>query len=83
MARDDKGRFLPMQCSDPNCCGTLMLDSSFGGPIWQCDGLTHDTDTGPLRPCGRSYPASTSEGRARHEQFDGNGRSRANGGFCS
>lgn len=81
--RDDKGRFLPVICTDPNCGGVLMLDSSFGSPIWQCDGLTHDTDAGPLRPCERSYPASIGEGRVLHERYDGNGRLRANGGFCS
>lgn len=60
-----------------------MLDSMIGQPVWQCDGLTHDTATGPLRACNRSYPASTAEGRALHDRYDGNGRLRSSGGFCA
>lgn len=55
--RDDKGRFLALFCNDLNCCGVLMLDSWFGQPVWQCDGLTYDRADGPLRPCTRIYPA--------------------------
>lgn len=55
--RDRVGRFLPVSCNDPNCDGRLVLDMQFGRPQWICDGLTHDTDTGPLRPCERSFEA--------------------------
>lgn len=55
--RDRTGRFLPVLCNDPNCDGKLVLDIQYGHPHWICDGLTHDTDTGPLRPCNRSYDA--------------------------
>ncbi len=55
--RNEKGRFLPVLCDDPNCGGALQLDSFFGRPVWSCDGLTHETDDGPLIACPRSYPA--------------------------
>jgi hypothetical protein len=55
--RDDRGRFLPIFCDDPNCDGSLELDKEFGSWSWICNGLTHDTDEGPLRACNRSYPA--------------------------
>lgn len=56
--RDEQGRFLPIFCDNPNCDGELQLDSFFGRAIWSCNGLTHETDTGPLIACNRSYPAA-------------------------
>jgi hypothetical protein len=55
--RGKDGRFLLIQCSDPNCDGILQLDYEYGRPSWICNGLTHDTDDGPLRACDRSYDA--------------------------
>jgi fructose-1,6-bisphosphatase len=67
--RDTNGRFLPRLCNDPNCDGSLVLDSyvSLGVvyPVWRCDGLTHQTDDGPLEACGRSYAAARAALKAR------------------
>lgn len=49
------GRVLRTLCDDPNCDGVLQPDVMYGRPVWTCDGLTHDTDTGPLRACDRSF----------------------------
>lgn len=51
--RDDHGRFLSRACPDPNCGGTFQPDRC---GWWRCDGLTHDTDTGPLYACPREIP---------------------------
>jgi hypothetical protein len=51
--REPNGRLLSAKCPDPNCSGTLQEDTFFGRPVWTCDGLTHDTDDGPLRACSR------------------------------
>lgn len=55
--RGEDGRFLPIFCTDPRCDGVLMLDNEYGHHHWICNGLTHDTDVGPLRACSRSYSA--------------------------
>lgn len=50
--RDKSGRFVSQHCPDPNCSGELVYeDDKWFGPQLVCDGLTHDTDTGPLRAC--------------------------------
>jgi len=42
------GRFVSRRCPDPNCGGYLQVESDG----WlRCDGLTHDTEDGPLREC--------------------------------
>jgi len=56
--RDEKGRYLAWLCDDLNCCGVLMLDDGWSGPVWRCDGLTHDGRGGPLVACQRVYTAS-------------------------
>lgn len=53
--RDPQGRFLRSLCDDPNCNGVLQPDVAYRRPIWACDGLTHDTDDGPLRACDRTF----------------------------
>jgi hypothetical protein len=53
--RGKDGRFHLIHCDDLNCDGVLQLDYEFGTPRWICNGLTYDTDTGPLRACDRSY----------------------------
>lgn len=55
--RGKDGRFLLIQCGDPNCDGVLQLDYYFGRPSWVCNGLTYDRDGDPLRACDRSYEA--------------------------
>lgn len=55
--RGEDGRFLPIFCNDPNCDGSLELDNEFNHARWICNGLTHDTNEGPLRACNRSYAA--------------------------
>ena len=32
---DDKGRYVPLLCPDPDCSGMLKLE----GDVWTCDGL--------------------------------------------
>jgi hypothetical protein len=49
------GRFVAVLCPDPNCDGILIPDMYWGNPIWACNGLTHDTDEGELRPCERTF----------------------------
>lgn len=55
------GRFLPRNCTDPNCDGQTVADTDelwLGGPkrqIARCDGLTHVGDDGPLIACERTY----------------------------
>jgi len=49
------GRVLRSLCNDPNCNGSLQADTFYGRPVWTCDGLTHDTDDGPLRACDRWF----------------------------
>lgn len=55
------GRFVATRCDDQNCDGILqfVVERHFGEqyPTWQCDGLTHRTDDGPLEACGRSFDA--------------------------
>lgn len=56
--RNESGRFVSPRCDDPNCDGSLTYqperDGRFETDYWLCDGLTHDTDNGPLRACARS-----------------------------
>ena len=41
LPRDDKGRFVPLDC--PNCgCGRLRLEDTRG--VWECDGLMDPED---------------------------------------
>lgn len=60
--RDDRGRFLPVNCPDPNCGGQTVSDfreAWVGGPqhpIARCDGLTHLDDDSPLFACKREHP---------------------------
>lgn len=55
--RGKDGRFLLIQCADPNCDGILELDYQWGAARWICNGLTYDRDHDPLRACDRSYDA--------------------------
>lgn len=54
--RDEAGRYVPVLCTDPNCCGKLVWeDGGIWGKGWLCDGLTHDDEPGsPLRACTRT-----------------------------
>jgi hypothetical protein len=57
----ETGRFLSPNCDDPNCGGRLVATTQpapFHEPIWACDGLTHETDRGPLVACGLEFPRS-------------------------
>lgn len=65
--RTPDGRFLRRECDDPNCDGVLCPERSYGSPIWACNGLTHDTDTGPLRACDRSFERSPSNAELSKE----------------
>lgn len=49
--RDDKGRFVPLNC--PVCgCGTLRLEVERGASCWRCDGLLDpENDLAPLEAC--------------------------------
>ena len=55
--RGEFGQFISRKCPDPNCSGKLVYSEpfvSYGyryGGFWYCDGLTYDTETGPLRAC--------------------------------
>lgn len=55
--RDEQGRLASTKCPDPNCGGALVHEVIPENPwtpaqhSWRCDGLTHDTDDGPLRAC--------------------------------
>lgn len=56
---DDKGRFVPFMCPDPNCSGKLVLE----GDVWVCDGLVDPNDENKeLQEChfmhvdGDKYP---------------------------
>lgn len=41
---DDKGRFVPLACRNPDCSyGTLRLEDPAHG-IWECDGLADPND---------------------------------------
>ena len=51
--RDAAGRFLSRDCPDRNCGGRMQTERD---GWWRCDGLTHDTDTGPLRACNETIP---------------------------
>lgn len=46
MPRDDKGRFVPLECPDPNCDGTLHLETNWGHKVWHCYGLVIPADDG-------------------------------------
>lgn len=48
--RSRNGRFVRITCTDPNCDGELKPDRD---DEWRCNGLTHDTDVGPLYACTR------------------------------
>jgi hypothetical protein len=55
--RRPNGQFMSHLCPDPNCGGELVVEREEawrGGPtdlIARCDGLTHETDDGPLIAC--------------------------------
>lgn len=56
----ETGRFLSPNCDDPNC-GVMLgatTETVFGRvyPVWACDGLTYEVDTGPLVACRREFP---------------------------
>lgn len=60
--RGRDGRYVPTLCTDPNCGGALQLavHESWDGrkdAWWECDGLTHETDGGPLEVCARAIEA--------------------------
>ena len=42
--RDDKGRFVPLDCPNPLCSGRLQQDHEFGREVWTCDGLVDPED---------------------------------------
>lgn len=54
---DDKGRFVPLACPDPECDGNLVYESDprFGGH-WRCNGLVDPNDpTKELDACTRTH----------------------------
>ena len=54
MPFDDRGRFVSRRCPDENCGGVLQVDrEEHGHRTWRCDGLTHETDEGPLLACAQ------------------------------
>ncbi len=60
----ETGQFLSRWCDDPNCGGSLVATTQpapFHEPVWACDGLTYETDRGPLVSCERGYPRSPSD----------------------
>ena len=60
----ETGQFLSPNCDDPNCGGVLVASVARGPyhePVWECDGLTYEVDTGPLVACERNFPRSDSE----------------------
>lgn len=70
--RNDRGRFVPLDCPDPNCgAGRLVYEPehyALGGtvPVWRCDGLVDPCDTSKeLQACefthidGNPYPAKS------------------------
>ena len=54
--RDVRGRLISRRCPDPNCGGTLRAEADDCGTWWRCDGLTYETETGPLTACNHAVP---------------------------
>lgn len=50
---DHRGRFIPLECTDPDCDGKLVYESDRRfGDHWRCDGLVGPND---LEACTRTH----------------------------